>query len=154
MDAPAADADASSSASGSPLSWRLALLVGLLIYWTLLFVGTHLPGDPNFRPTESLPHVDKVVHAAAFAGLAVLVLLGLSGWIRPSAALGLAVLVALGIYAGLDEFTQGFVRFRQSDLRDWVADVLGVLVGMAFFFKAWALFGRRADRDRGHKSLP
>lgn len=143
MDAPAADADVSSSASGPPLSWRLALLVGLLIYWTLLFVGTHLPGNPDFRPTESVPHIDKVAHAGAFAGLAVLVLLGLSGWIRPSAALGLAVLVALGIYAGLDEFTQGFVQFRQSDVRDWVADMLGVLVGMAVFFKGWALFTKR-----------
>jgi VanZ family protein len=143
MDAPTADADVSSPASGLPLSWRLALLAGLLVYWLALFVGTHLPGNPNFRPTESLPHIDKVVHAAAFAGLAVLVLLGLSGWIRPSAALGLGVLVALGIYAGLDEFTQGFVRFRQPDVRDWVADMIGVLVGMAVFFKGWGLAMKR-----------
>ncbi len=143
MDPPVADVEVSNSASGPPLSWRLALLVGLLIYWTLLFVGTHLPGDPNFRPTESVPHIDKVAHAGAFAGLAVLLLVGLSGWIRPSVALGLAVLTSLAIYAGLDEFTQGFVRFRQSDVRDWVADMLGVLVGMAVFFKVWAFVTKR-----------
>jgi VanZ family protein len=143
MDLPASDADASNSASGPSLSWRLALLAGLLLYWTVLFIGTHLPGDPSFRPTESLPHIDKVVHAAAFAGLAVLLLTGLSGWVRPSAALGLAVLVALALYAGLDEFSQGFVEFRQPDVRDWVADMLGVLVGMAVFFKIWALVTKR-----------
>jgi VanZ family protein len=144
MDPTAAEAVSPSPAGGPSLALRLLLVGGVVVYWALLFVGTHLPGDPSLRPTQSLPHIDKVVHAAAFAGLAILLLAGLTGWWRPGVGLGVTVILLLATYAGLDELTQGLVRHREPDLRDWVADVLGVLVGTAVFFKAWPLVTRRA----------
>jgi VanZ family protein len=103
--------------------------------------------NPSDHQDQALPHLDKLAHAAAFAGLATLVLAGAAGWWRPGVGLGLAVIGLLALYAGLDEFTQGFVQLREPDVRDWVADMLGVLVGTAVFFQGWKLVRRgRATR--------
>jgi VanZ family protein len=147
MEQQAADADAAHSVAAPRMPLRLMLLCGVLLYWGALFVGTHLPGNPSDHQDQALPHLDKLVHAAAFAGLATLVLAGAAGWWRPGVGLGLAVIGLLALYAGLDEFTQGFVQLREPDPRDWVADMLGVLVGTAVFFQGWKLVRRgRATR--------
>jgi VanZ family protein len=112
---------------------RLILLAGVAIYWGLLFVATHWPGDGQLHLPHPIPHLDKLVHAAGFAGLAVFVCAAASGWWRPGPAMYLAVIGLLAAYAGLDEFSQGFVRLRQSDVRDWIADLIGTLAGVGLF---------------------
>jgi VanZ family protein len=82
---------------------------------------------------DPIPHLDKIVHAAGFAGLAFFVCLAASSWWRPGLAIYLGVIGLLAIYAALDELTQGLVRHRQPDLKDWVADVAGTLAGVALF---------------------
>ncbi|HJS09205.1 MAG TPA: VanZ family protein [Pirellulales bacterium] len=125
---------------------RWIVVAAIVVYWTILFVFTHLPGDPRPEsPHQKIPHLDKLVHAAAFAGLAVLALVAAESFRRVSLPLVFTVAGLLTIYAAFDELTQGLIRFRVPDYRDWVADVLGITVGSLLF---WT--GRRLwTSDRG-----
>ena len=113
-----------------PRAWAL---VAAAAYWLALFVATHLPGDDRVDPQRVIPHLDKAIHAAAFAGLGFLLAFGISGWWKPGPRLYLSVIALLGLYATVDELSQGLVSRRYSDLRDWVADIVGAIAGVAVF---------------------
>jgi VanZ family protein len=110
---------------------RLAPVL-LVIYWGLLFTGTHLPRVP-MPPLGS--HTDKVMHFTAFAGLAFLL-----AWALPARRSGrwrsnhvvLAAVIAV-LYAFFDEATQGLVPGRSPDWWDIAADVAGVAAGLTFY---------------------
>ncbi len=96
----------------------------LSLYWLAIFVATHLP-------KSSLPRLhgsDKLYHLMAFSGLAFLL-----AWALPVKSrlrhLNTVLIIAV-LYAGLDEFTQQFIPGRTGDIRDWMADVLGVCLGL------------------------
>jgi hypothetical protein len=89
-----------------------------------------------FAPADDVPSappgVDKLVHLLLFAALA-----GSGRWAgaRPG-VLG----VLLVVYAALSEVVQGLSALeRSASVADWVADALGVLVGLL----GWAWAGRR-----------
>ena len=127
---------------------RLVMLAGVAVYWSLLFLATHVPGDGQLRLPDPIPQLDKIVHAAGFAGLAVIVCAAASGWWRPGAAMYLAVIGILAAYAGLDELTQGLVRHRQPDVKDWIADMAGAMAGVGIFAAIQTLISsRRAAID-------
>jgi len=130
-----------------PRAWAL---VAAVAYWAALFVATHLPGDDRVDPQRVIPHLDKAIHAAAFAGLGFLLAFGVSGWWKPGPWLYLSVIALLGLYATVDELSQGLVSRRYSDLRDWVADILGAIAGVAVFglLERW-WSGRRIPSGRG-----
>lgn len=121
----------------------------LAVYWILIFTGTHLPGSP----IKSFDISDKLMHFTAFAGLSFLL-----AWSLPRQVAGrvsglvLTALVAL-TYAVIDEWTQGFVVNRSPSLGDFVADSVGIAVGLivystlrAFLYRwAWS-DGRAADK--------
>jgi len=104
-------------------------IVGL--YWLLLFVGTHIPLKPG--KNQAPAGRDKVQHCVAFAGLAFL--LCTAGAIdgRYRRALVPRVLLLIAVYAAADEWTQQFVPSRQSDLSDWIADMVGAGLGLSVF---------------------
>jgi hypothetical protein len=90
-----------------------------------------------FAPASDVPSapagVDKVVHLALFAALAA------SGRWAGVAVRPLAVLL-LG-YAAVSEVVQGLPALgRSMSLADWLADAVGVLVGLAL----WELAARRS----------
>lgn len=94
-----------------------------VLFWAGLIPLKHLPG-PEFKLA------DKVWHAAAFGGLAVLGSRALRHWKRSSdfanrAAAWLAV--ALG---GVLEILQSFTAYRSADVADFAADALGA--GLAY----------------------
>ncbi len=114
---------------------RRVLAVGAVgLYWGVLCTLTHLPGNPGPEPLRpGVPHLDKVGHTAAFAVLAILACVVISQF-RPVALRELlAVAIGLAVYAGLDEYTQGWVPLRTPDPLDWLADVAGILVGILLF---------------------
>ncbi|MGY1803659.1 VanZ family protein [Blastococcus sp. SYSU D00922] len=89
-----------------------------------------------FAPASDVPSappgVDKVVHVALFAALAI------SGRWAGCAAAPLGWLL-LG-YAVVSELIQGFTPLaRSASLIDGVADLAGILLGLAL----WAVLGRR-----------
>lgn len=113
-----------------PLSkpWRSWYLRILPAYWLFLFLATHLPRLQTPGPPQS----DKLLHFVAFA---LLTFLFWRACESASCTLGpwfvwiaLPVLVA---YAGIDEYLQQFVG-RGSDWEDFVADVVGIAVTLAF----------------------
>jgi VanZ family protein len=109
--------------------------LALALYWTALFIGTHMPLEQ--APFEPLPYSDKWVHVVGFAGLAFL---AATAWRarRPLGPIQYALLLlGLGAYAAIDEASQmlPFIG-RHGDVADWVADMVGVVIGLALFTAA------------------
>ncbi|MHB8865794.1 MAG: VanZ family protein [Pirellulaceae bacterium] len=99
----------------------------LLLYWTALVLGTHLPGSA----VPAMPASDKSLHFVAFGGLGFLL-----SWtwatrrpIWPAGAFFVVLIAAL--YAGVDEITQTLVPGRYADVADWGCDVAGAIAGTA-----------------------
>ena len=116
----------------------------LLIYWGTIFVGTHVPGsmlgEPNFW--------DKALHFLAYAGLAFL-LACVRGYRSPPTLrtyLGLLALVAL--YGVVDELLQLVVPNRYADIKDWCADMLGAIAGLATYAAGRFIVGRVRSLNR------
>jgi len=97
----------------------------ILFYWLAMTVASHLPIDFS-RPAG----LDKVLHFAAFGGLAFLAdrCCQRRRWRWQRTAVVFLVVVA---YASIDEWSQNWVPLRVCDLRDWLADVSGVCTGLA-----------------------
>jgi hypothetical protein len=108
-----------------PLS-RGAFAVAVLVSLAVLFApASDVPTAP--------PGVDKIVHGLLFVALAVT---GRWAGIRQS-LLG----AALVGYAVVSELVQGLTALdRSMSLGDWLADVAGVVTGLAL----WALILRRS----------
>ncbi len=106
---------------------RQVTIAALVIYWILLFVGTHLPLPKQIIIETS----DKWIHFLAYAGLAGLATLVI-GWRSRGGirAWHLALIaISLAAFAGFDELTQPFVN-RQADWLDWFADIGGIVIGV------------------------
>jgi len=100
------------------LTARISLAFGvLLVTWLSLMPGDELPGMENW---------DKLLHAAAYAALAVAGGLGFRGW---RSALTLAVgLLALGTVL---EVVQTTIPGRQGSIVDASANAVGIAFGLA-----------------------
>jgi len=117
-------------------------LFTLAAYWLLLFVLTHLPELPVEGGFSS---ADKVAHFGAYALLGWLAAMTLRVWRVQIPAILLIVLLGGAAYGGGDEVLQGFTG-RETDVYDWVADVLGLTAGL-FLFLATHRMLRRVYRN-------
>ena len=108
-----------------PLS-RGAFAVAVLVSLAVLFAPAD---DVPFAPAG----VDKIVHASLFAALAVT-----GRWAGVARVVLAPVLV---LYAAVSEVLQGMIG-RDAAVGDWIADVVGLLLGLL----VWDWVGRRADR--------
>jgi VanZ family protein len=116
--------------------------LGLLLYWSLILVGTHLPGGAVRLPVVN----DKLLHLGAFLGLGVLLAGAAALRSRPTWPLyGGLFLLAL-VYGALDEATQRLVPGRTAEVNDWLADAVGVALGLLLHRVGLALWQRRAGR--------
>lgn len=108
--------------------FRLASLL-TVCYWGAMFVGTHMPATG-----VDLPRVnDKLMHLTAFAGLALLLAWAIpTHRAKPLAHLKWTALIAL-VYGVLDECSQALVPGRSPDIRDYAADVAGIVIGLAIY---------------------
>jgi VanZ family protein len=113
---------------------RLATCV-LAVYWTALFTGTHLPSISAITPNFS----DKVMHFSGFFGLAFLLCWVIPTRRHPARKFAAVAVIAIA-YGAFDEISQGFVRGRTTDIRDFGADVTGVLTAIAVYATLRALF--------------
>jgi hypothetical protein len=105
---------------------RGVFAVAVLVSLAVLFApGSDVPSAP--------PGVDKLVHGSLFAVLAVT-----GRWAGMGRSLMGALLV---LYAAVSELIQGIPALdRDPAVGDWVADVVGVLLGLL----VWARLQRRA----------
>jgi VanZ family protein len=115
---------------------RRVLLWGpALAYMAVIFYSSS-----QSDPVPALTHLvwDKLLHAAGYALLAILYARALRG--EGASALVVALLAAVftSLYAASDEWHQSFVAMRTSDVRDWIADTIGGIAGVAAFAFATA----------------
>ena len=110
----------------------------LALYWPALFVLAHIPIPYVVQEADVS---DKSLHFLAYLVLAFLLWSVVSGnqkvnWRRASPWLVLFVIVVYGI---LDEWLQGYVAGRSSDVWDFFADLAGTLAGLILFsfFTFW-----------------
>lgn len=98
--------------------WLLITVLALIVQVVALY--TPASGDSPF-PTP--PHTDKVFHAASFAAVTASALLA-----RLPAR---GVVVAMLVHAVLSELIQWrLLESRSGDLFDFVADAIGIAVGV------------------------
>jgi len=103
----------------------MSVIRGICIAYCLtLFAATHAPVPELLHEIVSV--YDKMIHAAAFCVLGALIFLTLCG-VPPSRPPSLWMLLGLLIYAGIDEYLQGFTH-RTPDLADWISDGCGIVL--------------------------
>jgi VanZ family protein len=106
---------------------RAALAAG---YAAALYVASSRPDPSAYVPEGWLSH-DKLLHAAAYAGLGAL-LGGTLALTRLATGRAIALAAALAAaYGATDEWHQSYVPGRQADVVDLAADALGGLAGAA-----------------------
>jgi len=128
-------------ASGAPrakLGYR-RMLRAILAYVAVLVVATHIPKEPDFVKDLEAPGVDKLVHFAIYCGFSFLLAFLLSFRSAERRARGAlsathyaAIALFVATFAALDEITQPWTG-RDRDLMDWIADVIGMTLGLMLF---------------------
>lgn len=93
--------------------WSRLFWISVVI--VLLLLLTPLNNNPN----PGIQHLDKMVHALIFMGLAVL---ALRAWPKHL----LRVFLGLVLLAALTEMLQGLTGWRTASFVDFVADIAGV----------------------------
>ena len=122
---------------------RLPRALGVLFaYWAFLFVLTHIP----LKSMMKIQFSDKLAHALAYGGLAILMRWVIYVWRRTSLKQYALIVFICAIYATLDEQLQRFVPSRSCDLNDWIADMIGVIASLS----ACAI-GERSGREPDEK---
>src|SRR6185437_14393095 len=108
------------------LPWLPVLLLAAAIAW--------LSQQPDYPFGIRLePPWDKLVHAAVYGALGLLVEAALAAT-RPDLPLykrHLIAFLAVSLYGATDEWHQAFVPGRSCDVLDWAADTVGGALGMA-----------------------
>jgi VanZ family protein len=95
-------------------------------------VAIYLVSGRSSVPVPGVSGADKVLHFGAYALLG-----GLLAFAAHRSALHPGVAVILGVlYGASDEIHQSFVPGRSPDIRDWVADALGVCFAV-FLYTRW-----------------
>ncbi|PID59688.1 MAG: hypothetical protein CR986_05315 [Ignavibacteriae bacterium] len=106
------------------------LVLPLILYWLILFIGTSLPSD---NITDIFEVSDKIKHFGAYLGLAFLLSLNFyfqdkRKFLKKYFVLGTVLICS--IYGVIDELHQLLVPNRSADIHDWLADFLGSIVGI------------------------
>jgi VanZ family protein len=105
-------------------------MLGLAVYWLIIFTGTHIPPTSSLMPPEAN---DKLLHFTAYFLLAFGIALTwqLGSGILNSRHLWIVWVVAI-VYGAVDEITQIPVH-RDCDFWDWTADSCGAAAGVLIF---------------------
>lgn len=100
--------------------------------WTVIVFFMHvIPVDPNRVSRFKIPHADKLVHFTLFLVLAFLWIRARRYFNQHTTRNALLIILALcALYGGTLEWLQSQLGSnRMSDLKDWIADVLGTCTG-------------------------
>ena len=126
--------------------------MGLMAAILLASRSANPPGLP-------VPVSDLLLHAGAYAALALALLRGLSGARRAGVNARQALLAAVlaAAYGVADEFLQSFVPGRDAAVRDVAADAVGATTGAALgwmWCRVWTMTIRRRPRADPPASRP
>lgn len=98
---------------------------------------------PNPQLPFSVSGLDKVVHFSMYGILGFLVGRALPRQRILSALVAAAV--GLAVFGALDEWHQRFIPGRSADVRDWLADVTGMVLGLLLAHLLLSLAPLRRD---------
>ena len=117
--------------------WRKALIYKEAIIVGLIILYASLIREPHIRLPE-VAFADKWGHLVAYALLGSLLAVDL---IRDNCECALVWLLAIGlpiVYGGLIEIIQGaFFYPRTADWLDWIADIVGTVIGASAVTGIW-----------------
>lgn len=104
----------------------------IFIYCLLIFIQSSYP---SIESVPELPNIDKVFHFVAYALLGALFLRAFkTSQIKNNVKLMLILSVILSSLYGIsDEIHQYFVPYRDADLMDVLADMLGGIMGVYIY---------------------
>ena len=107
----------------------------LIVYCIFIYVQSSHPSPedlPSFR------FMDKMLHIAAYAVLAVLFYRAYQTLpIRHNLRLLILLsIMSASLYGIIDEIHQYFVPFREADIFDGVADIIGAIIGV-LVYQTW-----------------
>ena len=105
--------------------WKPAVWLAVILVLSLI-PGNKLPGIPVF------PHFDKLVHAAMYFGLAVLLVKPM-GQYRLKWSYLWIILICLVIGSLLEYFQATLAIRRSGSWEDELANVSGAILGILFF---------------------
>ena len=131
----------------SPL-WWLGLTAesgAALGYMALIFWASSGPTTIPFQ--QNVPHVDKLLHLAAYAVLGVLLCLPSHRLTRSIFWSAWFAVLAAGLYGLSDEIHQSFVPGRSDDLYDLIADMAGGLIG-GLVWAWWQHYRNKRTHER------
>ncbi len=127
---------------------RLRVLL-LILYVLLIFFLSSRPYLTPLGPDFRLK--DKAVHAVEYFVLGVLLYTGIGWLLKRSKFTIFWILFAIGTtLAAMDEILQSFIPGRLTDVYDWTADSIGVVVGVALAIVVsdrWARAHKRSGGD-------
>jgi VanZ family protein len=106
------------------------LVIPLILYWIILFIGTSMPSD---HLSSFLEFGDKIKHFIAYLVLAFLLSLNLhfqEKWKGVAVYYLIYAFIICTSYGVLDELHQILVPNRSAEFLDWVADLLGSSTGL------------------------
>ena len=106
----------------------------LILYCTFIY---WLSGQPTLPTPLLFPHQDKLFHAGAYFVMAGFALRAFRHRIASLPILLISSLIFCSLYGMSDEWHQSFVPGRMSDVADWVADTVGVVLflGLYYFYR-------------------
>lgn len=122
---------------------RLKILTLILYVVLILFMSTRSHVSP---PGPDFELKDKLAHAVEYFVLGLLLFGGIGWTVSRSKLITFLFLFAVGVSIGaLDELLQSYTPNREMDFYDWIADAVGVALGVALCVVAG--FGARQRRN-------
>ncbi len=118
-------------------------LKNFLVYWLpvflyclLIYIQSSYPAPEGVPPW---PHIDKLLHLAAYAVLGVLFFRALKTLPRQHDLRRIMILSILlsSLYGISDEIHQHFVPYRNAEIVDALADILGCILGVYIYRYLW-----------------
>jgi VanZ family protein len=105
----------------------------ILIYCLLIFIQSSRPSFKSIP--DNVAHIDKLLHFAAYVLLGALFARAfrtLSTKNNLKLLMMLSIILS-GLYGISDEIHQVFVPFRDGDIMDTLADILGSVYGVSLY---------------------
>jgi VanZ family protein len=110
---------------------RVQLWLPPLLYMALIF---YLSAQSNPLPALTTRLWDKGLHTVEYGVLGLLVCHAVLGEGLTGVKAVLIAVVVASAYGASDEWHQAYVPLRSSDVRDWVADTTGSILGAGVLF--------------------
>lgn len=124
---------------------RFGLIAALLFFFLMIVLGS-LPG--RAEALSSLTH-DKLLHFAAYSVISLLLYAGMEGSRLKRAMKTLLSVALLGL---LDETIQHFLHYRNSDVRDWLFNMLAAVLNVTLYTVLPSFMGTRPVNRRARRS--